>query len=97
MARLQVNKVEEEQRLLSRLQQLEYEKQGLDKEKELFKARFEAEQAQIEVDFCNDPERLLETSNLLPKQTPDEAIGKYLQSCERDPGQAHVFSSCLLP
>ena len=78
MARLQEKKVEEEQRLLSRQQQLEHEKQRLDKEKEMFKARFEAEQAQIEVDFCSDPEHLFETFNRLPKQTSDEAVGKYL-------------------
>ena len=92
-----MKKVEEELRLLSRLQQLEHERQRLDKEKELFKARFEADQAQIEVDFCSDSERVFESFNHLPKQTPDEAIGKYLQSCERDPGQAHEFSSGFLP
>ena len=97
IARFQVKKVEEEQRLLTRLQQLEHEKQRLDKEKEMFEARFEAEQAQIEVDCCSDFERLFETFNRLPKQTPDETIGKYLQSCERDPGQAYVFSSGFVP
>ena len=95
-ARLQVKKVEEELRLLSCLQQFEHERQRLDKEKELFKARFVADQAQIEVDFCSDSERVFESFNQLPKQTPDEAIGKYLQSCERDPGQAHEFSSGFL-
>ena len=96
-ARLQVKKVEEELRLLSCLQQFQHERQRLDKEKELFKARFEAEQAQIEVDFCSDSERVFESFNQLPKQTLDEAIGKYLQSCEGDPGQAHEFSSGFLP
>ena len=49
------------------------------------------------MDCCSDSERLFETFNGLPKQTRDEAIGKYLQSCERDPGQAYVFSSGFLP
>ena len=70
---MQHHRVQEEQRLLNRLQQLEHEKQRLDKEKKLF----EAEQAQIEGDCCRDSERLFETFNRLPKQAPDEAIGKY--------------------
>ena len=66
-----MKKVEEELRLLSRLQHLEHERQRLDKEKELFKARFEADQVQIEVDFCSDSKRVFESFNQLLKQTPD--------------------------
>ena len=98
-----MKKVEEEQRLLSRQQQLEHEKQRLDMEKELLATRYEAEQVQIEVDFSvtgGSSDHTFEALNRLPKQTSCEVVGKYLQSFEDDscpPSQAVGVSSGFLP
>ena len=102
MARLQVKRVEEEQRLLSRQQHLEHEKQRLDMEKELLETRYEAEQAQIEVDFSvsgGNSEHTFEALNHLPKQTSCDVVEKYFQPFEDGsfpPGQSFGVSSMMI-
>jgi len=81
VARLQVKKLEEEQKLVNREQELEQEKLQLELGKKMLSARVEVEQAQTEADFSDGRSgkgRLSEILSDLPRQTLQETVEWYL-------------------
>ena len=81
VARLQLKKLEEEQKLINREQELEQEKLQLELAKKMLNARVEVEKAQIEADFSDGRSgkgRLSEILSGLPRQTLQETVERYL-------------------